>query len=165
MLIPHGFDLQIPDSWWYWTPLPKFIGYSCIFTVQILHPFFLGTFLFIIELEEWFDIFCIGVPYQECVWAFLLDSLSLIRHSYCISSVSSKQADVDKITYLKILTFKYFSLREHSASLDLVFLGRPFRAERSPGFLTQRITVTQGLLPPRASCHAFQLGETGWLAP
>lgn len=98
-----------------------------------------------------------------CV-SILLNSLSLIRHSYCISSVFSKQAYVDKITYLKILTFKYSSLREHYASLDLVFLGRPFRAERSPGFLTQRITVSQGLLPPRASCHAFQLGRlAGWL--
>lgn len=98
-----------------------------------------------------------------CV-SILLNSLSLIRHSYCISSVFSKQAYVDKITYLQILTFKYSSLREHSASLDLVFLGRPFRAEISPGFLTQRITVSQGLLPLRASCHAFQLGRpAGWL--
>lgn len=39
---------------------------------------------------------CVGI---------LLNSLSLIRHSYCISSVFSKQAYVDKITYLKILTF------------------------------------------------------------
>ncbi|XP_020935703.1 rho GTPase-activating protein 6 isoform X2 [Sus scrofa] len=55
--------------------------------------------------------------------------------------------------------FQNFPPGKFSVPLCLVCQRRPFRAESSPGCLTQRITVTPGLLPPRASSCAFQPGS------
>lgn len=128
-------------------------------------PIFLKPFYsFSFELEEWFYVFWIGIPYHVCVQAFHLNGLFVIQHSYCIFRVSSKWPYVYGITCLKIITFRCSSLREHSGSLGFVCLGKPFRAEiprvsDSEDHSDLRPSPSQGLLP------CIPAGEPGWLAP